>query len=68
VAVGKEKNLPLERLHGDDIFPKSRGGGKGTLDENEIELLAQTFICRDEANLGMSPSQLAMSLPHATTK
>jgi len=71
VAVANEKNLPLERLHRDDIFPKSRGGGKGPLDENEIELLAQTFVCRDEANLGMSRNEaisLAMEMAQTTDR
>jgi len=71
VAVAKEKNLPLERLYRDDIFPKSRGGGKGLLDENEIELLAQTFIYRDEANLGMSRNEaisLVMEMAQTTDR
>jgi len=71
MAIGKEKNLPLERLYRDDIFPKSRGGGKGLLDENEIELLAQTFIYRDKANLSMSRNEaisLVMEMAQTTDR
>jgi len=39
------------------IFPKARGGGKGLLHENEIELLSSALICRDEANNGMSRNE-----------
>jgi len=45
LAVAKKKNCPLEHLCRDDIFPKSRGGGKGLLDDNDIELLTNSLIC-----------------------
>jgi len=43
------------------VFPKSRGGGAGLLNDNEVELLSNTIIYRDEANNGMSRNE-AISL------
>jgi len=57
-------------VHGEDIFPKCRGGGKGLLKENDIELLASALVCWDEANIGMSRNEaiaLVMELARAKT-
>jgi len=56
-AVAKEKNKPIHQLYREDIFPKCRGGGKGLLHANDIELLASALIYRDEANIGMSRNE-----------
>ena len=56
-AVAKEKNKPIHQLHRKDIYPKCRGGGKGLLHANYIELLTSALIYRDEANIGMSRNE-----------
>ena len=57
LELAKQKNVSLQALQREDIFPKCRGGGKGLLNENDIELLASTLIYRDEANRGMSRNE-----------
>jgi len=54
LAASQQKKISLEQVTREMIFPKSRGGGNGLLDDNQVELLASTIMCRDEANNGMS--------------
>jgi len=71
LEVAKEKNQLLEFLTSQMIFPKCRGGGNGLLNDNEVELLAETVKHRDEANNGMSRNeaiQLVMELAQMTNR
>ena len=71
LQVSKEKKLPLEQVTNPMIFPKTRGGGNGLLNDNDVELLASTIIYRDEANNGMSRNeaiQLVMELSQTTDR
>jgi len=52
-AASQQKNIPLEQVTREMIFPKCRGGGNGLLDDNHVELLGQTIIYRDESYTGM---------------
>ena len=67
----KEKQLPVEHLTRDMIFPNSRGGGNGLLHENDVELLSSTIVYRDEANNGMTRNEaitLVMELSQITDR
>jgi len=71
LAASKNKNISLEAVTCDMIFPQTRGGGKALLHDNDIELLGSTIIYRDEANNGMSQNeaiQLVMELSQTTNR
>jgi len=71
LAASQQKNIPLEQVTREMIFPKCRGGGNGLLDDNQVELLGQTIIYRDEANNGMSRNEaisLVMELAQTTQR
>ena len=70
-AIAKEKKIPIEHLTMQMIFPKSRGGGEGLLQDADVELLSNTIIYRDEANNGMSRNEaisLVMELSQTTNR
>ena len=65
--IAKKKKMSVQHL----ISDKCRGGGKGLLNKNEIELLASTLIYHDEANNGMSRNEaitLVMELAQTTNR
>jgi len=57
LASAKAQNITSESVTREMVFPKSRGGGAGLLDDNEVELLSNTIVYSNEANNGMSRNE-----------
>lgn len=55
--IAAEHGVSVQDVTREMVFPKLRGGGKALLDDCEVELLASTMRCRDEANNGMSRNE-----------